>query len=124
MFGSTGVVAIVPVPSGETAVVNRYLVVDVVTMKLCVTGVAAAKAESPPWLAVIEQVPTATIITVLPETVQTEDVYAKLTASPELAVALSENGETPRLSILTGPKVIVCGAGLTVKLCDTVAAAA
>jgi hypothetical protein len=42
----------------------------------------------PAWLAVIEQEPPATIVTVLPETVQTGVVVeTKLTASPELAVA-------------------------------------
>jgi hypothetical protein len=40
--------------------------------------------------------PAPTIVTVFPLTVQTPDVVeAKLTASPELAVALTVNGDTP-----------------------------
>ena len=42
------------------------------------------------------QVPTATIVTVPPDTVQTVDVVeAKLTASPDDAVALTVNGAVP-----------------------------
>jgi len=45
---------------------------------------------------VIEQDPRATIVTVLPETVHTEVVVeVRLTANPELADALTVNGETP-----------------------------
>ena len=78
----------------------------------------------PAWLAVIEQDPPATIVTVLPATVQTDVVVeAKLTASPELAVAVTVNGETPYVTLLNAPKVIVCDAVLTVKPCDTGAAA-
>ena len=73
----------------------------------------------------IEQDPPATIVTVLPATVQTGVVVeAKLTASPELAVAPIVNGATPRPTLLSAPKVIVCDAELTVKLCDTGVAAA
>jgi hypothetical protein len=44
----------------------------------------------PVWVALIEQVPAATNVTVLPETVQIEVVVdAKLTGSPEEAVALT-----------------------------------
>ena len=79
----------------------------------------------PAWLAVIEQVPAATIVTVAVDTVQTAVVVeTKLTARPELAVALIMNGDAPRLTLLSGANVIVCATGLTVKLCDTVAAAA
>ena len=79
----------------------------------------------PAWLAVIEQAPPATIVTVLPATVQTEVVVeAKLTARPELAVAVTVNGVTPYATPLSAPKAIVCDAGLTVKLCDTGVAAA
>jgi hypothetical protein len=50
----------------------------------------------PGWLAVIEHVPTATSVTVTPETVQTDAVFeANVTARPELAVALSANGAPP-----------------------------
>ena len=79
----------------------------------------------PAWLAVIEQEPPATIVTVLPATVQTEVVVeAKLTAKPELAVAPMANGEIPKLTPFNEPKVMVCDAGLTVKLRDTGVAAA
>ena len=50
----------------------------------------------PAWLAVIEQVPPPTTVSVVPETVQTDMVVeAKLTVSPEVEEALSEKGETP-----------------------------
>ena len=79
----------------------------------------------PAWLAVIEHEPPATIVTVLPETVQTDVVVeAKLTARPELAVASTVNGAAPELRSLSAPKVMVCGAGLTVKLRVTGVAAA
>ena len=72
----------------------------------------------------IEQAPTPTIVTVLPATVQTGVVVeAKLTASPELAVAVTVNGDTPYVTLLSVPKVMVCDAELTVKLCYTVVAA-
>jgi hypothetical protein len=65
---------------------------------------------------VIEHEPPATIVTVFPETVQTEAVVeAKLTARPELAVAVAVNGDTPYVASLSAPNVIVCDAALTVK---------
>jgi hypothetical protein len=67
-------------------------------LKLRVTALAAAKSALPAWVASIEQVPTETNVTVLPETVQTVEVVdAKLTASPELAVALTVNGDAPNV---------------------------
>jgi hypothetical protein len=51
-------------------------------------------------------------------------VDAKLTGSPELAVALMENGAIPSVTSLSAPNAIVCDAWVTVKLCSTVAAAA
>lgn len=75
----------------------------------------------PAWLAVIEREPAATIVTVLPETVQTEVVVeAKLTARPEFAVALTVYGETPNVTLLRAPKVMVCAAPLAEELCVTV----
>ena len=54
------------------------------------------------------QVPTATKVTVAPDTVQTEEVVeAKLTASPDDAVALTVNGAVPGASFESAPKVIV-----------------
>ena len=81
--------------------------------------------ELPGWLAVIEQVPAVTIVTVEPDTVQTALVFdAKVTGSPELAVAVSVNGATPSVTVVSGPKVIVCDPWLTVKLLVTGVAAA
>jgi hypothetical protein len=52
--------------------------------------------EFPGWLATIVHVPVARIVTVLPETVQTDDVVdAKLTVRLELAVAVNVKGATP-----------------------------
>jgi phage tail protein X len=79
------------------------------TPKDWVTGAAAAKVELPVWLAVMEHVPAARTVTVLPATVQTEGVFeAKVTANPELAVALTLNGATPSVTLLNAPKAIVC----------------
>jgi hypothetical protein len=79
----------------------------------------------PAWLAVIEQEPPATIVTVLPATVQTEVVVeAKSTARAELAVAVTANGDTPYVMPLSAPNVIVCDAALAVKPCATGVAAA
>jgi hypothetical protein len=81
------------------------------TVKDRVTGAAAAKAALPAWLAVMEHVPTARMVTVLPDTVHTEVVVeAKVTANPELAVALMVNGAAPSETLLNAPNVIVCEA--------------
>jgi hypothetical protein len=59
--------------------------------------------------------------------VQTDVVVeAKLTDKPELAVAVTVtvNGGTPYVTLLSVPKVIVCDAEFTVKLCVTGVAAA
>ena len=57
----------------------------------------------------IEHEPAAAIVTVLPETVQTEVVFeTKVTVRPELAVALTVNGATPKVTLLGALKVIVC----------------
>jgi hypothetical protein len=94
------------------------------TVKLWITGVAAAKFGFPAWLAVIVQVPAATILTTVPATVQTPVVpEVRLTVSPELAVALSENGTTPKLTPVIEPKLIVSVPMLTVKLWTTAVAA-
>jgi hypothetical protein len=60
------------------------------TVKLLVTGAAAAYVLLPACEAVIEQVPTAMNVAVVPLTVQVCGVSdAKATGSPELAVAMS-----------------------------------
>jgi hypothetical protein len=73
---------------------------------------------------VIEQVPAATLVTVFPATVQTPGgVEAKLTGRPELAVALIGNGGETNKTLLSAPKVIVCGYWIA-KVCVTGVAAA
>jgi hypothetical protein len=63
---------------------------------------------------VIVQVPTARIVTVEPATLQTEVVVeVKVTGRPELAVAVTEKGGVPMVTLLRGPKAIVCNNGPT-----------
>ena len=65
------------------------------------------------------------IVTVFPETVQTGVVVeAKLTDNPELAVALTANGDAPKVTLLNVENVMVWDAWLTVKLWFTGDAAA
>ena len=60
-----------------------------VTAKVWVTDGAAVHETLPAWLAVIEQVPPFTRVTVPEETVQTVSEFdVKATVSPELAVAV------------------------------------
>ena len=82
--------------------------VSLSTPKLRVTSVAAAKLELPACVASIEQAPCATKVTVFPDTVQTGVVSdAKLTAKPELAVALTVNGAAPYVLVGRDAKVMV-----------------
>jgi hypothetical protein len=54
------------------------------------------------------QVPTATSVTVVPDTVHTAVVVdAKLTANPDDAVALTVNGAVPNASFGSAPNAIV-----------------
>ncbi len=63
----------------------------------------------PVWVAVMEQVPVPVSVTVVPETVHTEDVAdEKLTGRPDDAVALVENGAVPAATLGRGPKLMVC----------------
>ena len=56
----------------------------------------------------MEQVPAATRVTVDPATVQTAAVVElKLTASPDVAVAVTENGAAPNVLLARTPKEIV-----------------
>ena len=72
------------------------MVVILRTLKVCEMGVAARKLEFPTWLAVMEQLPAATVVTTEPDTVQMDDVVdAKLTGRPDDAVAEIPNGATP-----------------------------
>jgi hypothetical protein len=96
-----------------------------VTVKLCVTDVAAAKLVFPACEAVIEHVPAAINVRVLPDTLHTlemVDVYE--TVRPELAVAVSVSGELARVVFGRAAKVIVCVVAVTAKLCVTGGAAA
>jgi hypothetical protein len=79
----------------------------------------------PVCVAWIVQVPAAISVTVVPDTVHTAVVRElKLTASPELAVALAANGALPNGWFESDPKVIVWLAAVTVKLWLTAVAAA
>lgn len=93
-------------------------------MKVCVTEAAAAHVGLPDWLAVMEQTPVSSRVTVVPETVQTDVLLeAYVTFNPELSVALTGKGAVPKVRLLSAPNVIVC-ASPTAKLLMTGAAAA
>jgi hypothetical protein len=88
-----------------------------------VTGVAAAYAALPDCVAVMEQTPKLTIVAVLPETVQTLDVFEmKEIPRPDDAEAVKPNELAP--PGVNGLNEIVCVAVATVKLRVTVGAAA
>jgi hypothetical protein len=79
----------------------------------------------PACVAWIVQVPTATSVTVAPDTVQTAEVVeAKLTARPDDAVALTVNGAVPSARFESAPKVMVWLPCVTWKLWLTGVAAA
>jgi len=87
-----------------------------VTEKPWGTGVAAEKLALPDWVAVIVQVPTIRIATVVPDTVQTDCVLeANNTAKVDDAVALSVNVPEPYTTFESVPKVIVCASCVTEK---------
>jgi hypothetical protein len=90
------------------------------TVKVCVITGADPKLAFPAWLAVMEHVPAPAMVTVEPATVHTAVAFdAKVTVRPEEAVAETPNGAAPNVVLLSGPNVIDCEAGLTVKLCVT-----
>ena len=75
---SSGVVRLMPVHTGAP------LTGAGVTSKVRVTSGAGFQLPSPAWLAVIEQVPTATRVAAVPETVQTDSLFeANETGRPE-----------------------------------------
>ncbi|MDH4050271.1 MAG: hypothetical protein OEU93_01750 [Rubrivivax sp.] len=87
------------------------------TVKLRVTGVAAAYVALPDWLAVTVQVPSATRVSVPPLTVQTAGVEdAKLTASPDDAVADKAKGGVPSAWLPGDTNVMLCAALATVNV--------
>jgi len=72
----------------------------------------------------MEQVPEATRVTAIPETVQTDGVVeVKLTGRPEVAVALRLKGGVPSNILPMVPNEILCEACATAKLRMTGAAA-
>jgi hypothetical protein len=87
-----------------------------VTVKPWLTGVAAAQLPLPPCVAWIVQPPAATSVTVAPDTVHTDVVVeAKLTANPELALALTAKGAAPNTWPDRLPNVMLWLPGVTVK---------
>lgn len=98
------------------------------TVKLRATMAAAAKVVLPGWLAVTEQLPALSKVTVVPLTLQTLGVVdAKDTARPDVDVAVNAGAATPQLALAGVAKVMDCavkGAAATVKLWLTAAAAA
>ena len=82
----------------------------------------------PAWLAATLQLPTASSVRVVPLAVQTPDVVdANATASPDVDVAASGAGTTPKVWLPGEVKVMVCavsGAAETVKLLETAGAGA
>ncbi len=74
--------------------------------------------------AVMVHVPASSSVALLADTVQTAAVEeANVTGKPEVARAESASVVPAGCAAMT-PKVIVCGSGLTVKLCETGVAAA
>jgi hypothetical protein len=96
-----------------------------VTWKVRLTGVAAAQSTLPACAAWIVQEPTATSVTVAPDTVHVAGVVElKVTASPDDAVALTVNGAVPNAWFESVPKVMVWLPCITWKLWLTGGAAA
>jgi hypothetical protein len=79
-----------------------------VTWKLWFTGVAAAQFAVPACVAWMVQVPTATSVTVAPDTAQMEGVVeAKLTVRPEEALAPTGNEPVSNDRLASAPKLMV-----------------
>ena len=71
------------------------------------------------------QVPVATNVTVLPETVQVAVLCElKITGRPEEALADIVNGGVPNVLFGSAPNVMVCASFVTVKICVTAGAGA
>jgi hypothetical protein len=93
------------------------------TVKLRVTGVAAAQSLLPFWVAWMVHVPAMVNVAVVPLTVQTAMVWElKPTVRPEVAVALSVS-DVPAVCVPGLLKVIACVAWTTLKLCGLPVAA-
>jgi hypothetical protein len=135
LYGVTPPVALRPceyvlptTPFGSGDTVRIVGPPDRLTVKICVTGVAAAHVELPDWLAVMAQVPADKTVATFPETLHTDRVVeVNVTVNPELAVAFSVIGDPGRVTELRRPNVIVCACrpdDMIVKLCATGVAAA
>ena len=75
----------------------------------CVTSGAAAYTVSPPWRAVMVQVPAARVMTAVPDAVHTAGLAERRdTGRPEDATAAGVTG-TPARASGGGPKVMCCG---------------
>ena len=70
------------------------------------------------------QVPAARIVTAPPALHTVGEVEEKLTGKPDEAVAVTPNGAVPKETDGKAANVMLCAAGVTVKLCGTGAAAA
>jgi hypothetical protein len=80
-----------------------------VTVKLRWTWPAAFQLASPAWSALTVQVPVATNVSVVPDTVHTPVVAdVNATVSPALDVPVSVSGEADSDASESGAKVIVC----------------
>src|SRR4051812_10285360 len=94
-----------------------------VTVKLWETEEAGFQLALPAWSALIVQVPIATRVTLVPlvpPVVHTAPVVeVKLTASPEVAVALTVTGPSSRRLVASAPKEMLWLPWVTVKLWET-----
>jgi len=80
------------------------------TVKVCVTGSAAAKLALPFWIAVMEHVPAVKTETRFSVTEQIAGVpEVNVTGNPELAVALIAKGWIPRVTVPGEANEMVCG---------------
>jgi hypothetical protein len=110
---------------GEAGWVKLMVWLAFDTVKLRLTGVAAAQFVLPAWVAWRLQVPAVSSVTELPDTVHTVGVVeARFTAKLELAVALTVNGTVVKVRFEIVPKVMVWVPWVTEKLRLTDAAAA
>ena len=95
------------------------------TVKVLETVAAGAYVALPAWSASTVQLPRASKLSVLPLTLQTAGVRElKLTARPEVDVAVNVMGGAPSVWVPGDAKVTLCAARDTVNVAATVGAAA
>ena len=105
-----------PVPATSVAGGLNVMVWVPSTVNVWVTDGAAPYTELPDWLAVMEQVPMATMVTSATATVQAELVLeTNVTGRFELAFAVRAKAGAPRGRLFNAANVIVC-AFRTVKV--------